>query len=971
MKKMKTLHKIFTWALIVLMTSSAVLILSNSTSTVTKAQTTTTNTPTTISADMLNYTWNNVRATPEGTFASTGPGPTTANIAWKADIPLAGSSMGAFGGLVFVQNLLGTVYALNAQTGQTVWTQTGYATDVITYLDNTYMLIGGKCVFIANGTTVWTGPPGFSPAVAAYNGIGYVPSLKMFFHAGCGWNLPNPSQPPTLAWNITGSLDNCGGYGTLLLGGVYGDGMIFCGGSGVQNDGFLRAYNATTGSIIWRTPVTTPFLYGMTYDNGMVFHGGLDNNMRAWNASTGELLWTYNPHTPYGQWAASTAAAYGIVYEHNQDTYIYAINQTTGQLIWRQKGPGVGYSGELCIAGGYVYCEMGDNQYRDPYTGQFGTSEYNCYNAYTGQLTWTLPMENGAPTNAQCIAYGNLYVCPAISTGAPGGWSYSYMGFGSIGQVWCISSTPKDWSMFGADPTHSCSGNGPVGNLTEQWSFNTGAQVISPVTVVDGTAYVGSTNGNIYALDANTGTEIWNFTTGYQVRSEVAVVNGKLYTGADDGNIYCLNAETGQKVWETSAGGETISNVGGGIFPPARSSPIVVNGKVYVGSLDGNLYCLNAKSGTVLWKFQTGGPIEATPALDSTGVYIHGSNPGNNGLNFNFYKLDPGNGSVIWNASFPYLSQLSNLPYGVVASPTIAPDLGMVFVRSQFIENYALNTTNGALIWMFNSTTNAAGTSFQAGGVPQACAPLYAHGLVYFNDYYSITAVNALTGQEVWSTYLSREDLSQGLTYSYGRIYSVNELGTLYELDSLTGEKVSYYNLGCNLHSMPTLYNGSLYMGANDWNVYCFRGALSMSPAIISTEVALSLSTESITKGDVLYITGSISNTGRVPATVTLDKPDSTYVDVPIMTDENGNFMVIYTPDISGEWTVTAWWNGDDLHTTSASETLSLSVTDPVVPEPTPTPLSLSDIYLLPATAGIIVAIVVIGLVLIMMLRKR
>jgi hypothetical protein len=143
-------------------------------------------------------------------------------------------------------------------------------------------------------------------------------------------------------------------------------------------------------------------------------------------------------------------------------------------------------------------------------------------------------------------------------------------------------------------------------------------------------------------------------------------------------------------------------------------------------------------------------------------------------------------------------------------------------LRTMFVENFGINSTTGKIIWVANSTTNAAGTSFQAGGVPQVCAPLYAYGAVYINDYYGISCLNALNGSSVWTTYLSREDFSQGISYSYGRIYVVNELGNLYVLDALSGQKLSYVEFGPQLHSMPTLYAGNVYVGSNDWNVYCF-----------------------------------------------------------------------------------------------------------------------------------------------------
>ncbi len=53
-------------------------------------------------------------------------------------------------------------------------------------------------------------------------------------------------------------------------------------------------------------------------------------------------------------------------------------------------------------------------------------------------------------------------------------------------------------------------------------------------------------SGNRDAIDATSGTQLWTFKTGFEVMSSPAVVNGRVYTGADDGNVYCLNAATGK-----------------------------------------------------------------------------------------------------------------------------------------------------------------------------------------------------------------------------------------------------------------------------------------------------------------------------------------------------------------------------------------------------------------------------------------
>jgi len=64
--------------------------------------------------------------------------------------------------------------------------------------------------------------------------------------------------------------------------------------------------------------------------------------------------------------------------------------------------------------------------------------------------------------------------------------------------------------------------------------------VVSSPTVANGIAYVGSDDGNVYALDATTGMKVWNYTTFGPVWSSPTVVNDIVYVGGDDHNVYAL-----------------------------------------------------------------------------------------------------------------------------------------------------------------------------------------------------------------------------------------------------------------------------------------------------------------------------------------------------------------------------------------------------------------------------------------------
>jgi outer membrane protein assembly factor BamB len=58
-----------------------------------------------------------------------------------------------------------------------------------------------------------------------------------------------------------------------------------------------------------------------------------------------------------------------------------------------------------------------------------------------------------------------------------------------------------------------------------------------------------------------------------------------VYVASDDNSIYVLNAQTGAKLWSYATG----NGVG--------ASPAVVNGVVYIGSGDGNVYAFSLKHG--------------------------------------------------------------------------------------------------------------------------------------------------------------------------------------------------------------------------------------------------------------------------------------------------------------------------------------------------------------------------------------
>jgi hypothetical protein len=88
--------------------------------------------------------------------------------------------------------------------------------------------------------------------------------------------------------------------------------------------------------------------------------------------------------------------------------------------------------------------------------------------------------------------------------------------------------------------------------------------------------------------------------------------------------------------------------------------------------------------------------------------------------------------------------------------------------------------------------------------------------------------------------------------------------------------------------------------------------------------------------------------------------------------DARGFYSCLFTPPVPGKYTIIARFEGSESYYSSYAET-AINVEDApaATPEPTPEPASLADIYILPGIIGIIIAVVVVGLVIILMLRKR
>ncbi len=323
-----------------------------------------------------------------------------------------------------------------------------------------------------------------------------------------------------------------------------------------------------------------------------------------------------------------------------------------------------------------------------------------------------------------------------------------------------------------------------VGNLGVKWIFKTGGSVVSAPAVVNGVVYIGSNDHNVYALNAHTGKKLWSYATGAEIYSAPVVVQGTLYLGSNDGNVYALKAATGKKQWSYFTGG-------------GDSVPAVLNGVVYVGSAKesgDNVFALDAKTGAAIWSFATRFSVYSSPTVVNGVLYIMS-------LDYNLYALDASSGNKLWSFS------TEGWAY---ASPMVAN--GAVYFDGIPGSVFAVNAKTGALLWQF-----------VAGGTWGEFSPAVADGVVYVaSDGGYAYALDGTTGAELWSySPIGFVSLAAPVPAN-GVMYFGTWDNNLYALSESRGEKLWTYTTGGYIEGSPTVANGIVYVGSDDGNVYAF-----------------------------------------------------------------------------------------------------------------------------------------------------
>jgi outer membrane protein assembly factor BamB len=233
------------------------------------------------------------------------------------------------------------------------------------------------------------------------------------------------------------------------------------------------------------------------------------------------------------------------------------------------------------------------------------------------------------------------------------------------------------------------------------WSVDLGTTRImaSPTVGPDGTIYVGTAAGQLFAV-ASDGKVKWTVRTGPTVKSAAALgADGTVYHPTSDGKMYAVSPQ-GQVKWSfdfgqhlgptplvTSAQQGPGGGGGGGSGVGSGASPTIgPDGTIYIGANNSNMYAV-APDGSLKWLFEAErelAGIWTTPALSADGKVIYfGANKGG------IYAVNTADGSKRW--QFPV--------YGSIYASSLLDSRGTLYTGTTIEHLYAVTSASGEQVW--------------------------------------------------------------------------------------------------------------------------------------------------------------------------------------------------------------------------------------------------------------------------------
>ncbi|MFC1524787.1 PQQ-binding-like beta-propeller repeat protein [Planctomycetota bacterium] len=318
---------------------------------------------------------------------------------------------------------------------------------------------------------------------------------------------------------------------------------------------------------------------------------------------------------------------------------------------------------------------------------------------------------------------------------------------------------------------------------TLAWTYTTKGIIEALPIIYRDICYVGSRDGNLYALGIKSGEPRWQFTT--DAGSDIKVtpvldpVHGRIFILSGDNDLYVVSLTTGSMARKIP------------LDMPVKVAPTISNDgkKIFLSSPNGSIYGLDADSGASIWKFTTGGKIQAASTLLRQALYTPSSDS-------NLYVVNSQTGDFIWKLK---------LGGELVTQPLIQKNICYVGSSNKIL--YAVDLSNRSIKWRYKAQGSITGiTLFGKDTILATSRDGACHSL------------NNQSGKPRWQFKTKNSINGPAATYAQD-IYLADDDGTIYAIDS-AGKEIWRYKTGGKILASPVVTKEFIFVGSSDRKVY-------------------------------------------------------------------------------------------------------------------------------------------------------
>jgi len=332
------------------------------------------------------------------------------------------------------------------------------------------------------------------------------------------------------------------------------------------------------------------------------------------------------------------------------------------------------------------------------------------------------------------------------------------------------------------------------------WIYQTGGNIYGSPVVRDGKVLIGSCDGKLYCLNADSGLLLYSYDTDRGIFSKPLADETNVFITTLKNRLYILNIEDGSP---GITNGYIEANQFASDAPDIISSPIFADSQIIFGSTDKSLYAFKY-NGLPNWIEPQSSVITSTPAFYDNKIYFgswdgyfycYGSSIEEHGLKWKYPKDSP-------------------LLARIISSPLVQD--GRVYFGGG---------NNIKVITKHKETQEEVDYYFNTQQVSSKV--IYSNDLeiniIKEDEDKYIYCLDALTGQEIWKYAIGGSVVSMP-AIAGDRLVLGSLDGYVYCLDIADQNNVKLawkYQTDGEIYSSPLIQDDKVYIGSNDGRLYC------------------------------------------------------------------------------------------------------------------------------------------------------